>query len=155
MGQGYFKRARRVLGSGGQTDNYINPGVGTKLPTPPELANKDVRIKMLLEDIERSNNRIQALEAANSALHERIATLQKKLAEVANRADLGKKTVRQIREERGLTCKELAEMVGVTLDSMSKREGGRIRWRRCWVDKVCKVLGVKESDVYWGEICER
>lgn len=155
MGRGYHAKARRVLGGSGQKDDYINDGVGMKLPPPPELTDKDRRIKMLLEDVERGNDRIHALETANEALHKRVYDLQKRMAEVMRAPRLMLKTVRQIREERGMSCKELADRCGVTLDSMSKREGGRIRWRRCYVDKVCQALKIKESDAYWGEIVER
>lgn len=155
MGQGYFKQARRVLGSGGCTDNYINPGVDTKLPTPPELADKDLRIKMLLEDVERSNAKIAGLELANAKLRKRVESLKKEIAALMNKPDLAKRTVKQIREERGISCRKLAQMMGVTHDSLNKRELGRMRWRRCYVDRACEVLGIKESDVTWGEIIER
>ena len=153
---GYYQRASRCT-SGSSTDNYIKAGASMKLPPPPELENKDLRIKMLLQDNERSNTRIIALESTITMLKKRNKQLKLLVEELKKRAVNGGnfKTLRQIREERGMTHEELSRRVGVSDGGLYKLEQGKNRWRRGVVDKVCEVLGIDEKDGRGGEIVER
>lgn len=137
----------------GKADSYVDPKVPWKLPTPVELVNKDLHIKMLQEDLARTEQVVCALRNNNRKLKNRVVELQQRLArEGATQQRLP--TVADVRTQKGLSGAELARRIGVSSDSYNKRERGQIRWRRCYVEKVCEVLGVKEDKVWWGEIIE-
>ncbi len=137
----------------GKADNYVDPKVSWTLPAPIELVDKGLHIKMLQEDLARTEQVVCALRNNNQKLKKRVAELQLRLAkEGATQQRLP--TVAEVRAQKGLSGAELARRIGVSSDSYNKREHGQIRWRRCYVEKMCEVLGVAEDEVWWGEIIE-
>lgn len=137
----------------GKADNYVDSKVSWQLPPPPELVDKDLQIKMLQEDLARTEQVVCALRNNNRKLKKRVVELQQRLAKEGVTQQV-LPTVADVRAQKGLSGRELARRIGVSPDSYNKRERGQIRWRHCYVKKVCEVLNVKEDEVWWGEIIE-
>lgn len=55
--------------------------------------------------------------------------------------------IRELREARGLTGKQLAEMVGTTQETISRLETGRRKLTHDWMRLIAKALGVTPADL--------
>lgn len=60
-----------------------------------------------------------------------------------------RKTVRQLREEQGLTQFELAAKAGVSLSSVVNIEASRQEPRVSLADKIARALGLSVADIAW------
>jgi len=61
--------------------------------------------------------------------------------------DIGK-NIRRIREERGLTQKELAEKMNLRQATLSSWEIGRTEPSSSHINQLCKILGCKHDDIF-------
>lgn len=59
--------------------------------------------------------------------------------------------LKELRLERGLTQKELAEMMGTTFQQVYKLETGMRRLNQDWIEKLCAALSVSPSDLLGAE----
>ena len=60
-----------------------------------------------------------------------------------------RKTVRQLREDRGLTQFDLAAQSGVSLSTVVNIEAGRQEPRVSLAEKIATALGVSVADIAW------
>lgn len=161
MGNGMLKRGVKSPGIGpAATDNYVDPNVSRKLPTPEELTDKDKHIAMLQADLTRAEKysaqlrmTIGALRQANEKLREANHTLRMKMRKPRGcrlTNDSGLPAVKDVRQDKGISTRQISEMLGCSRSAYNQRELGTRMWPRKVANQVCEILGIKESDVWWS-----
>ena len=59
--------------------------------------------------------------------------------------------LRQIREEKGLTCEQMAEQLGLqTKAGYNKKENGRTKFTLQEAKKVSEILGMSIDDIFFA-----
>ncbi len=59
--------------------------------------------------------------------------------------------IRKFREEKGWTQRQLAEIIGVTTDQVSKLERGQRRLSQHWMERIAAALGTTAAALIGGE----
>lgn len=60
------------------------------------------------------------------------------------------KTLRELREERGLTQGDMAKIIGISMPNFSKKENGIIRVSLEEAKKMADLFGVKIDDIFFA-----
>lgn len=64
---------------------------------------------------------------------------------------MDKKTVRQLRNEKGLSREQLAVVLGISFPTLVRIEGGKAAPRINVALRIATFFGVSVEDIEWGE----
>ena len=51
--------------------------------------------------------------------------------------------------EKGMTQREVAEKIGISFQSLSYKMNNKIEFRASEMEKLCKILDIKDKDSYF------
>lgn len=129
--------------------SYTRKDVSRALDPPPELTDKDLHIKMLCEDLARAEQRQGNLSSIVEHYKEKVAFLERQIKQMAPRSI--KYTVKELREENGLSARQLSKTLNFDYSGLCRKEKGEYGWTNKDKKIVANYFGVKVSDIDWGK----